>query len=375
MISNKYNLRIICSSGEIKIIKLFSPHFDSNEINAAINTIKSGNWASGSGINKVKEFEENFQKMTNSKTCLAVDSGTAALELALSLFDLKNKEVLVPSLTFISTINAIMFNGGKPVFVDVEPETLNFDPVDAEKKITSKTKIILPVHFGGLPINIKKISKIARKNKLLLITDAAHACGAKIGQQKIGSEGDCVCFSFHPVKNLAMPKGGAITINLKNFKKYVKIVKSLRWCGIDNRRDVKYDVTRLGHNYYMDEISASIGIIQLKKLESMNEKRYSIAKKYFNGLKVENKMPLIKGCSYHLYWILSEKRDKLREFLYSKEIESGIHYQPAHKMSIYKTKIKLPVTEQISKKIVTLPIHTNLNRKNIDYIIKMVNSF
>ena len=308
-------------SGEIKIIKLFSPDFNNKEISAAVNTIKSGNWASGSGINNVKKFEEHFKKNTNSKTCIAVDSGSSALELALSLFNLKNKEVLVPSFTFISTINSIIFNGAKPIFVDIEPETLNLDPIDLEKKITKKTKMILPVHFGGLPINIKNIKKIAKKNNLLLITDAAHACGAKIDKQKIGSEADCVCFSFHPVKNLAMPKGGAITINLKNYKKYEKISKSLRWCGIDNRKNVKYDVPRLGHNFYMDEISASIGIIQLKKLESMNKKRYLIAKKYFNQINLEKKMPLVKGCSYHLYWIISEKRDKLRDFLYSKNIQ------------------------------------------------------
>jgi len=172
-----------------------------------------------------------------------------------------------------------------------------------------------------------------------------------------------------------MPKGGAITINLKNYKKYEKISKSLRWCGINDRKGVRYDVPRLGHNFYMDEISASIGIIQLKKLESMNKKRYLIAKKYFSQINLEKKMPLVKGCSYHLYWILSEKRDKLRDFLYSKKIETGIHYQPAHKMSLYKTKIKLPVTEEISKKIITLPMHTNLTKENIEHIIKMVNSF
>ena len=188
------------------MIKLFSPDFNNKEISAAVNTIKSGNWASGSGINKVREFEKDFQEATNSKVCITADSGSSALELALSLFDLKNKEVLVPAFTFISTINAIMFNGAKPIFVDIEPKTLNLDPIDVEKKITKKTKMILPVHFGGLPINIKSIKKIAKNNNLLLITDAAHACGAKIDKQRIGSEADCVCFSFHPVKNLAMPK-------------------------------------------------------------------------------------------------------------------------------------------------------------------------
>jgi len=297
------------------------------------------------------------------------------LHLALSLFDLKNKEVLVPSLTFISTINSIKHNGAKPVFVDIEPNTLNLDPCDVEKKITNNTKMILPVHFGGLPADITKIIKIARKNKLWVVSDAAHACGASINQQKIGSESDCVCFSFHPVKNLSMPKGGAITINLKNYKKYEKKLKSLRWCGISNRNEAKYDVTVLGYNFYMDEISATIGLKQLEKLEQMNKNRFSIARRYHKELKTTKKMPLMKNCSYHLYWILVKNREKFRKFMSIKGIETGIHYRPAHQMKLYAGKFHLPITEKISKEIVILPMHNNLSKKNIDYIIKTVNSF
>ncbi len=282
---------------------------------------------------------------------------------------------MVPSFTFISTVNSIKHNGAKPIFVDVEPNTLNLDPRDIEKKITKKTRMILPVYLGGYPIDLKAIMKISKKNNLLVVTDAAHACGTSINNNKVGSESDCVCFSFHPVKNLAMPKGGAITINMKNYKNYEKKLKSLRWCGISDRINSNYNVTSLGYNYYMDEISATIGLIQLGKLEKMNLERFEIAKLYHKKLKITKKMPLLKNCSYHLYWILVNNRDKLRKCLYKKGIETGIHYRPAHEMDLYKGKNNLPVTETISKQIVTLPMHNNLTGKNIEYIIKTINSF
>ena len=138
-----------------------------------------------------------------------------ALNLALSLIDIKNKEVILPSLSFVSTAHAILVNGGKPVFVDVEPETLCLSPNDIQKSITTKTKAIIPVHFGGMPCDLKNIQNIARKHNLAIIEDAAHAAGATYNNKKIGSHGTAVCFSFHPVKNLAMPMGGLISINHK----------------------------------------------------------------------------------------------------------------------------------------------------------------
>jgi len=356
------------------MIKLFSPTFDGLEIKNTIRTIKSGFWASGAGIGNVSKFEDRFKKYTNAQECVAVDSGTAALHLALNILDVNKKEVLVPSLTFASTIHAIKYNDGIPIFVDVTPDTLCIDPVDLENKITKKSKVILPVHFGGYPCEMTYLKKIAKKNSLFIVEDAAHACGAKYNGKKIGSLGDLTCFSFHPIKNLAMPKGGAITINLKNGEHIKKKLNSLRWCGISDRKDSFYDITELGFNYYMDEISAAIGIEQLKKLDKLNQKRFEIAKRYENELNLSEKIPLNKECSYHLYWILVKNRKKIMKKLKSKGIEIGTHYSPVHKMSMYKSKIKLPNSEKIGKEIITLPIHPNLSKRDIDFIIKNVNS-
>ena len=356
-------------------IKLFSPKSNNLEIKRIVKTLKSGFWSSGAGIGNVLEFENNFMKKIKAQECVAVDSGTAALHLALNVLDIQKKEVLVPSLTFASTINAIKYNGGIPIFVDVNLETLCIDTVDLEKKITNKSKIILPVHFGGYSCNMKFLKKIARNHSLFIVEDAAHACGAKYDGKNIGSLGDFTCFSFHPVKNLAMPKGGAITINTKNAKYFKNKLNSLRWCGISNRSGSNYDITELGYNYYMDEISAAIGIEQLKKIDKFNDYRFKIAKRYDNELKVSEKIPLNKECSYHLYWILVKNRKKFMNSMNSKGIEVGTHYHPVHKMSLYKSKIRLPNTEKVGKEIVTLPIHPNLSKKELDFVIKNVNEF
>ncbi len=355
-------------------IKLFSPKLDNLEIKRVVKTLKSGFWASGAGIGNVLEFENNFKKYSNAQECVAVDSGTAALHLALKVLDINKKEVLVPSLTFASTVNAIKYNGGIPVFVDVNLETLCIDSVDLAKKITKESKIILPVHFGGHPCDMKLLKKIAKDYSLFIVDDAAHACGTMYNRKKVGSLGDFTCFSFHPVKNLAMPKGGAITINTKNSKQFKKKLNSLRWCGISNRIGSNYDITELGYNYYMDEISAAIGIEQLKKLDKLNKRRFEIAKRYDKELNVSEKIPLNKESSYHLYWILVKNREKFMKNMKSKGIETGTHYFPVHKMSLYKSKTKLPVTENIENKILTIPMHANLTEKDVNHIIKTTNS-
>ena len=355
-------------------IKLFSPKSDDLEIKKVVKTLKSGFWSSGSGTGNVLEFEKKFKKYSNAGECVAVDSGTAALHLALNVIGIHKKEVLVPSLTFVSTVHAIMYNGGIPVFVDIDSETLCIDPVDLENKITKESKVILPVHFGGYACDMQSMKKIAKKNSLVIVEDAAHACGTKYNGKKIGSLGDFTCFSFHPVKNLAMPKGGAITINIKNKKLFKKKLNSLRWCGISDRNGPFYDITELGFNYYMDEISAAIGIEQLKKLDKFNERRFKIAKRYETELNISEKIPLNKECSYHLYWILVKNRKKIMKKLKEKGIETGIHYTPVHKMSLYKSKTRLPVTENVGDEILTLPMHPNLTEKDVNYIIKTTNS-
>ena len=356
-------------------IKLFEPIIGKEESKKIVQILKSGFWASGSGIGNVKTFEDKFQNYIGSKSCVAVNSGTAALHLALSLLDIEGKEVILPSLSFVSTAHSIVYNGGKPIFVDIDPKTLCIDPEKVLEKISNKTKIILPVHFAGIPANLKKLKKISKDHNLILIDDAAHACGASYGGKKIGSINEFSCFSFHPVKNLAMPTGGLISLNHKNSKKFKKILESKRWCGITNRKGVKYDVKEIGWNYYMNEFSAAIGLIQLKKLDKMNKTREKISKIYHKEINLNNKMPIENGSSYHFYWIRVKNRNKFMKEMKNVGIETGIHYRPIHKLSLYKQKNKLLVTENIENEIVSIPNHPNLKINDVEFIIKNINKF
>ena len=240
-------------------IKLFDPAITDSEKQAIIKVLNSKFWASGSGSGIVSKFEENFKNYIKSDVCVAVNSGTAALNLSVSLFDIQNKEVILPSMSFVSTAHCIIENGGIPKFVDIEPDTLCIDPEKIKNSISKNTAAIIPVHFGGMPCNLDEILKISKKFKLAVIEDAAHAVGTKLHGKKIGVHGDAVCFSFHPVKNLAMPTGGLISINHKNHKRFKQLLFSRRWCGITDRKGADYDVKELGWNYYMNEFSAVIG--------------------------------------------------------------------------------------------------------------------
>jgi dTDP-4-amino-4,6-dideoxygalactose transaminase len=358
------------------MIKLFDPHVTEDEISSVKDVLRSHNWASGAGTGKVKEFEEKFNTYIGSKQVVAVNSGTAALHLALSLLDIKDKDVLVPSLTFVSTAHAVVYNGGNPVFVDVEPDTLCMDPADVQKKAGKKTAAIVPVHFGGMPCKMDEIQRIAKAHNTAVIDDAAHSCGGKYRGKKIGSFETMACFSFHPVKNLSMPTGGAISINDKSAGAFKKKLDSMRWCGIDDRKKYAYDVTSVAPNYYMNEISAAIGLVQLKKLDRLNARRKEIAKRYAKEIKLAYKMPYSGDCVYHLYWIITDRREKLIKHLEGKGIEVGTHYRPIHTMSAYKMAgANTKITDSVGKRIVTIPIHANLSNDDASHVIKSINSF
>jgi dTDP-4-amino-4,6-dideoxygalactose transaminase len=357
----------------VNSIKLFDPVVTSSEKNALVNVLSSKFWASGSGSGLVSKFENKIKKYLKSDACIAVNSGTAALNLAFSLFNIKNKEVILPSMSFVSTAHCIIENGGIPIFVDIDPKTLCIDPEKIKHVISKKTAAIIPVHFGGMPCKLNEIHEISKTHKLHVIEDAAHAVGTKFNRKKIGTHSNVVCFSFHPVKNLAMPTGGLISINDKNHKKLRDVLFSRRWCGITNRHGTDYDVKELGWNYYMNEFSAAIGLEQLKKLEKLNKIRKKIAKKYSIELNVQSKMPYDVNCSYHLYWILVKNRKKFRKQLSDSGIETGTHYKPIHLMNMYKISSSLPITEKIGKQIVTIPIHPNLKSSEINKIIFTIN--
>ncbi len=336
-------------------IRLFEPTFGREEETAVLEVLRSGRWADGSGYGKVFDFELALQQYVGNYV-IAVNSGTAALHLALSLLDIKGKEVILPALSFVSTANAILYNGGIPIFADVDRETLCLNPDTAH--ITDKTACIIPVHFGGM-------KAYTNYGTLPVVEDSAH----RIERNSVNN---ITCYSFHPVKNLAMPCGGAIALSTP---RYNKILEARRWCGITDRDEDGYDVKELGWNYYMNEISAAIGIEQLKKLDDMNDRRRTIASYYKTQLN-NDCMPYESDCSYHLFWLLVDDRVKFRKKMADAGIETGIHYRPIDQMSLYYKypQAKLEVTAEVGNKIVSIPIHASLTDQDVDKVIRVANS-
>jgi len=366
------------------MIPIFRPSMGEEEIKAVSEVLKSG-WI-GLGP-KTKEFEEKFAEYIGVKYAVALNSCTAALQLALKILNLKKgEEVITTPLTFISTAFAADYNNLKPVFADIKEDTLNIDPEDVKRKLTKKTKVILPVHFGGHPCDMDELYKIAEKYNLTIIEDAAHACGSEYKGNKIGSISKLSCFSFHAVKNLAMGDGGMITTNDKEI--YERLIR-LRWLGIDkstfNRNKENYswdyDINEIGFKCHVNDISSAIGLVQLKKLEKNNEKRRNIFKKYNEAFKdvKEIETPLWKGdikSACHNYVAKVENRDELIQYLAKNDISSGVHYKPLYLHPVYKhIKAECPITDRIWKKLILLPLYPDMKNEEINKVINCIKEF
>ena len=260
---------------------------DEKEINEVIDSLKS-NWITTGP--KMHLFEDKFKHFIGSKFAVAVNSGTAALHISTSSINInRGDEVITTPLTFVASSNCIIYRGGTPVFADIKKNTYNIDPDEIRKKITPKTKAIIPVHFSGQPCDMDEISEIARENNLVIIEDAAHSIDAKYKNRKIGNISDLTAFSFHPVKNMTTAEGGMVTTN--NSELHDKLLM-FRTHGISkdavNRfgksGDFYYDMQYLGYRYNLSELHASLGIHQLYKLEDFQKKRNEIVKLYYREL-------------------------------------------------------------------------------------------
>ena len=324
---------------------------------------------------EVSLFEKEFAKYCNTKYAIGVGNGTDALLLALKALNLKkNSEVILPAMTWKSTLLCVLNLNLKPVLVDIEKNTSNFDIDDLKKKITKRTSVIIGVHLYGNPINIIEINKLVKKHRLILVEDSAQAHGAYIGNKKTGSIGKIACFSFYPGKNLgAYGDGGCITTN---DEKLAKKIMALRNCGSIG----KYDCEENGNNSRLDTIQAVILKRKLKNLDKLNKKRRLIAKIYEKKItnKYITKLNYYPGCVYHQYIIKTEKRNKLKDILTKNKIQYGFHYPISiNKLKIVKSLFKnqkFPNAESIAKKSISIPIDPNLTNKEINKICNILNS-
>ena len=365
------------------MISLFKPFMGEEELDSLRVVFKSG-WI-GLGP-KTEQFEKEFAEYIGCKYAVGLNSGTAALDLSLRLLNIKQgDEVILPTMTFVSTAHVVKHNRADPVFADVD-ENLLIDLEDVDRKITKRTKAIIPVHYAGRSVDIYGLRAIA--GDIPIIEDAAHATGSIYRGRKCGSLGTMGCFSFHAVKNLAMGDGGAITTN---DKAVYDRAKKLRWLGIDkgtwDRSDNnksywwEYSVDEIGLKCHMSDISAAIGLVQLSKLDWMNARRKQIAEMYTEGLAdlsgvMTPEMDTEDSqSSWHIYCIKCARRDRLSEYLTERYITTGVHYKPIHLYKCYGNTPTLPKAEKYFKEILSLPMHPGLSPSDIDKVISTIHSF
>ena len=363
------------------MIPVFRPYHNDKEIKYLKEVIDSGWWGLGP---KTAEFEQKFAEYIGTKYAVALNSATAALHLALMCIDVKNAEVISPAMTFVSTNHAILYNGGIPVFCDIEPENLNVTAENISKLITSKTKAIVVVHYGGYACDMDPIMELAKDHNLYVIEDCAHACGGRYKEKMLGTIGDFGSFSFQAVKNLSTGDGGML---ITDNEEWAERLKKLRWVGISkgtfdrgagNSYDWFYDVTELGYKYHMNDIAAAIGLAQLEKLEWMNDQRRYWSDRYREAFSAYTaiKCPPVKEYmlpACHNFVIKALNRDEIRQRLNENGIASGVHYYPNQLFEMYKKYYReLPVSERIWKELITLPLYPDMNEKEFKLIVNTI---
>lgn len=365
-------------------IPLCIPSLDKNELKAVKNVLDSGWLTEGP---KNKEFEENFAKYIGVKYAVSLNSCTSALQLALEALDVKG-EIILPSFTFVASANAVVKAGATPVFIDINYDTCNIDPSKIEEKITLRTEAIMPVHFGGQSCNMDKIMGIAEKHKLAVIEDSAETIGGTFKNKKTGSFG-IGCFSFFPTKNITTGEGGMITTNDEILAQKIRTLAGHGILKTTSQRAKEQKpwfraATIAGYNFRMSNILAAIGVEQLKKIDKLNNLRRKHAAYLNKHLKSVKSIEIpveAKNCK-HVYQMYTVKlknpalRDKFVLALRNKGIGASVHFDPpVHLQPFYKNNYKtnnLPITEKVSKSIVTLPMFPKITKKELDYIIKTI---
>ncbi|MCS7350269.1 DegT/DnrJ/EryC1/StrS family aminotransferase [Thermoflexus sp.] len=353
-------------------IPMARPLFDEETRQALLEVLNSGRLAQGL---RVLEFEERFAEWAEVPFAIAVSNGTAALLLALMALEIgPEDEVITTPFTFAATANVILFLGARPVFADIQPSTLNLDPGEVERRITSRTRAIILVHLYGNPCEMEAFTELAERHGLALIEDAAHAPGALYRGQPVGSFG-IGCFSFYATKNITTGEGGMITTQDPRLARRLRMLR-------DHGQSAKYVHEILGLNFRMTELQAALGIGQLQHIEAWNARRRAIAAFYTQHLRGVNPVETTPNSTsvYHLYTVRLAPglRDAVRERLREVGVETGIHYPtPVYRQPLYQRlgyNESLPVAEAAAREVLSLPIHPALQDGEIRYVVEAMNA-
>jgi len=372
-------------SGEIKSIRLSKCSVGEEEKAAVARVLDSEFLGMGKEVQAFELELQNFFGTKNQVIC--VNTGTAALHLALLGLDIgPGDEVLVPSITYVASYQAISATGAKAVSCDVNPTTGFLDVKDAERRITSKTKAIMPVHYASQTSGLKEVYELAKRKNLRVVEDAAHSFGGYSEGKRVGLEGDVICFSFDGIKNITSGEGGAV---VTGDKKLVQRIQDARLLGVEKDTEKRFsqsrswvfDVQHQGFRYHMSDIMAAIGREQLKKMDMLATKRKKLAQVYLKELKGSANVSFLDinfdEIVPHIFVVLVDpaKRDQMTIELKEKGIATGLHYFPNHQLSYYRTDYVLPGADKFGASILTLPLHPDLSEEDIKYVAASLNLF
>ena len=362
------------------MIPINKPQIDDEERQEILKVLDEGILTSASnfGGKRVQDFERLLADFLHVKHAIAVNSGTAALHASILAAGIKESdEILIPSFTFVATANSVACTGAKPVFVDIEKDTYTMDPLDLENKITKKTRAIIPVHLYGHPAKMDEIKEIANKHSIIVIEDACQSLGSTYDGKQTGSLGQMGCFSMYASKVLTSGEGGSITTDSDEFAEKLRMIRNHGMVS-------GYDTRIIGFNMRLPEISAAIAKTQMKKIQSMLDKRASNARKLGQLLsnKIKDKNIVLPHenqrtkYNWYLYTVaLNDSRDKVKKFLNNSGIGATIYYDPPVHQTPFYSKFyngELEITKWASKSVLSLPVHPSITEKDLDFMANKV---
>jgi dTDP-4-amino-4,6-dideoxygalactose transaminase len=369
------------TTGRATVLPFSRPTIGEEEVAEVTEVLRSGWITTGP---RTVQFEKDFAAYTGAKHAIALTSGTAALHCAYWALDLKRgDEIICPSLTWPATANMAVALGAGVVFADVDRNTRQIDPADVARRITKKTRAIVPVHFAGAPADLDALREIAGK-KIRIIEDAAHAVGTEYKGRRIGSHGNVAVYSFHPIKDMTTGEGGMLTTDDDKLAERVRLFKFHgvsrdAWKAYGSAATAHYDTVLAGFKYNLTDIASALGIHQLRKLDGFIDRRRAIAELYLAGLEGVAGIELPAAPDYphrhawHLFTVLVENRDEFMRRLQGEKIGSGLHFEAVHRTSLYKKgATKLPETDYVCSRTLSLPLFPAMSDEDAEDVISAV---
>lgn len=351
------------------MIPAAKPEIGDEEIEAVVRVLRTGSVVQGP---EVSAFEQGFSTLVEGRACIAVNSGTSALHLSMLALGIgRGDEVVVPSFSFAATANAVAATGAVPVFADIEPDTFCLDPASVAATITARTAAIVPVHLFGHPAAMDRLVPLARAHDLALIEDAAQAVGARLGDKPVGTFGDTACFSFYPTKNMHSLEGGMVVTGDSQLERKLRLLRNQGMIR-------QYEHEIVGLNNRMTDVAAAVGRVQLGKLSRWTERRREIAARYDAGLLTVCTPPVARSARhvYHQYTVrIPTERDTFRDRLARLGVGTGVYYPtPIHQLAPFRPGADLPATQQAAAQVLSLPVYPQLDNRQVDLVVKAVNS-